>query len=41
MVMDYAGGGLGIIVIDGSFRYGPICDQGKHVAEVLASREPH
>jgi hypothetical protein len=40
LVMDYAGGGLGIIVIDGSARYGAICDQGKKVAEVLLEKEP-
>ncbi len=40
LVMDYAGGGLGIIVIDGSARFGAICDQGKKVAEVLLEKEP-
>ncbi|WP_367135967.1 DUF3558 family protein [Saccharothrix sp. HUAS TT1] len=40
LVMDYAGGGIGIIVIDGSARYGAICDQGKKVAEVLLEKEP-
>ncbi|MEU4742310.1 DUF3558 family protein [Actinosynnema sp. NPDC023658] len=40
LVMDYAGGGLGIIVIDGSARYGAICDQGKKVAETLLAKEP-
>ncbi|MEV0681942.1 DUF3558 family protein [Actinosynnema sp. NPDC050436] len=40
LVMDYAGGGVGIIVIDGSARFGAICDQGKKVAEVLLSKEP-
>ncbi|WP_433264458.1 DUF3558 family protein [Actinosynnema sp. CS-041913] len=40
MVMDYAGGGIGIIVIDGSSRFGAICDQGKKVAEVLKAKEP-
>ncbi|MFE9745433.1 DUF3558 family protein [Saccharothrix saharensis] len=40
LVMDYAGGGLGIIVIDGSARFGAICDQGKKVAEVLLAKEP-
>ncbi|PRY34354.1 DUF3558 family protein [Umezawaea tangerina] len=40
LVLDYAAGGLGIIVIDGSNKYGPICDQGKHLAEVLLSKEP-
>jgi hypothetical protein len=40
LVMDYAGGGLGIIVIDGSTKFGPICDQGKHVAEALLVKEP-
>ncbi|MFD7656587.1 DUF3558 family protein [Actinosynnema sp. NPDC059797] len=40
LVMDYAGGGIGIIVIDGSARFGAICDQGKKVAEVLLANEP-
>ncbi|MFD1151995.1 DUF3558 family protein [Saccharothrix hoggarensis] len=40
LVMDYAGGGIGIIVIDGSARFGAICEQGKKVAEVLISKEP-
>ncbi len=40
LTMDYAGGGIGIIVIDGTFRFGPLCEQGKHIAEVLVSREP-
>ncbi|TWP53472.1 DUF3558 domain-containing protein [Lentzea tibetensis] len=40
LVMDYAGGGLGIIVIDGSDKFGSICDQGKHVAEVMMNKEP-
>lgn len=40
LVMDYAGGGVGIIVIDGSARFGAICDQGKKVAEVLLAKEP-
>ncbi|ATE57012.1 DUF3558 family protein [Actinosynnema pretiosum] len=40
MVMDYAGGGVGIIVIDGSAKYGAICEQGKAVAEKLLAQEP-
>lgn len=40
LVMDYAGGGIGIIVIDGSARFGAICDQGKKVAELLVEKEP-
>ncbi|MEU4803679.1 DUF3558 family protein [Actinosynnema sp. NPDC023587] len=40
LVMDYAGGGVGIIVIDGSARYGGICEQGKKIAEVLLAKEP-
>jgi hypothetical protein len=40
LVLDYAGGGLGIIVIDGSDKFGGICDQGKHLAEVLIAKEP-
>jgi hypothetical protein len=41
LVMDYAGGGIGIIVIDGSARFGAICDQGKKVAEALVAKEPN
>jgi hypothetical protein len=40
LVLDYAGGGLGIIVIDGSDKFGAICDQGKHLAEALIAKEP-
>ena len=40
LVMDYAGGGIGIIVIDGTARFGAICDQGKKVAEALLEKEP-
>ncbi|MCE6997870.1 DUF3558 family protein [Saccharothrix sp. S26] len=40
LVMDYAGGGIGIIVIDGTARFGAICDQGKKVAEALVAKEP-
>ncbi|GAA3879667.1 hypothetical protein GCM10022243_50410 [Saccharothrix violaceirubra] len=40
LAMDYAGGGIGIIVIDGSARFGAICDQGKRVAELLLGKEP-
>ncbi|MGM1064757.1 DUF3558 family protein [Saccharothrix sp. Mg75] len=40
LVMDYAGGGIGIIVIDGTARFGGICDQGRKVAEVLLEKEP-
>jgi hypothetical protein len=40
LVMDYAGGGLGIIVIDGTAKFGAICDQGKHVAELMLAKEP-
>jgi hypothetical protein len=40
LVMDYAGGGIGIIVIDGTARFGAICDQGKKVAEALLAKEP-
>ncbi|MFE2756584.1 DUF3558 family protein [Actinosynnema sp. NPDC059335] len=40
LVMDYAGGGIGIIVIDGSARFGAICDQGKKVAQLLLDKEP-
>ncbi|GLZ30232.1 hypothetical protein Lesp02_24220 [Lentzea sp. NBRC 105346] len=40
LVVDYAGGGLGIIVIDGSNKFGSICEQGKHIAEIMMSKEP-
>ncbi|MDQ2586090.1 DUF3558 family protein [Saccharothrix yanglingensis] len=41
LVMDYAGGGIGIIVIDGTARFGGICDQGRKVAEALLEKEPN
>ncbi|WP_199439247.1 DUF3558 family protein [Umezawaea beigongshangensis] len=40
LVLEYAGGGLGIIAIDGSNKYGGICEQGRKAAEVLLSKEP-
>ncbi|RAS60749.1 hypothetical protein C8D87_111168 [Lentzea atacamensis] len=39
LVVPYEGGGLGIIIIDSSGRFGAVCDQGRKVAEVLIDRE--
>lgn len=39
LVVPYDGGGLGIIVIDSSGRFGTVCDQGRKIAEVLIDRE--
>ena len=39
LVVPYDGGGLGIIVIDSSGKFGTVCDQGRKVAEVLIDRE--
>jgi hypothetical protein len=39
LVVPYAGGGLGIIIIDSSGKFGAVCDQGRKVAEVLIDRE--
>jgi hypothetical protein len=39
LVVPYDGGGLGIIVIDSSGKFGSVCDQGRKVAEVLIDRE--
>ncbi|MFD5827292.1 DUF3558 family protein [Lentzea sp. NPDC060358] len=39
LVVPYEGGGLGIIVIDPSGKFGTVCDQGRKVAEVLIDRE--
>ncbi|KAA2259458.1 DUF3558 domain-containing protein [Solihabitans fulvus] len=40
LTMDYVGGGLGIIIVDGTFRYGTVCEQGKAVAQVMLAKEP-
>jgi hypothetical protein len=39
LVVPYEGGGLGIIVIDSSGKFGSVCDQGRKVAEVMIDRE--
>ncbi|MFD4641131.1 DUF3558 family protein [Lentzea sp. NPDC058436] len=39
VAMPYNGGGLGIIVIDSSGKYGSVCDQARKVAEVMVDRE--
>ncbi|WP_176946703.1 DUF3558 family protein [Lentzea fradiae] len=39
LAVPYEGGGLGIIVIDSSGKFGGVCDQGRKVAEVLIDRE--
>jgi len=39
LVVPYDGGGLGIIIIDSSGKFGTVCDQGRKVAEVLIDRE--
>ncbi|GAB2818584.1 DUF3558 family protein [Lentzea nigeriaca] len=39
LVVPYNGGGLGIIIIDSSGKFGTVCDQGRKVAEVLIDRE--
>ncbi len=39
LVLPYEGGGLGIIIIDSSGKFGTVCDQGRKVAEVLIDRE--
>ncbi|GAA3668310.1 hypothetical protein GCM10022267_63580 [Lentzea roselyniae] len=39
LVVPYEGGGLGIIIIDSSDKFGAVCDQGRKVAEVLIDRE--
>ena len=40
LVVPYGGGGLGIIVIDSTGKFGTVCEQGRKVAEVLLEREP-
>ena len=39
LALPYNGGGLGIIIIDPSGKFGSVCDQGRKVAEVLIDRE--
>lgn len=39
VALPYAGGGLGIIVIDSSGKFGTVCDQARKVAEVMIDRE--
>jgi len=39
LVVPYEGGGLGIIIIDSSGKFGTVCDQGRKIAEVLIDRE--
>ena len=39
LALPYNGGGLGIIIIDSSGKFGSVCDQGRKVAEVLIDRE--
>lgn len=39
LAVPYDGGGLGIIVIDSSGKFGGVCEQGRKVAEVLIDRE--
>ena len=39
VALPYAGGGLGIIVIDSSGKFGTVCDQARKVAEVMVDRE--
>ncbi|MGW4208482.1 DUF3558 family protein [Lentzea sp. NPDC004789] len=39
LVVPYDGGGLGIIIIDSSGKFGTVCDQGRKVAEVMIDRE--
>lgn len=38
--MKYSDGHVGIGVIDGSGLFGPQCEQGKKIAEIILSREP-
>ncbi|WP_439661306.1 DUF3558 family protein [Lentzea sp. HUAS TT2] len=39
LALPYNGGGLGIIVIDSSGKFGDVCAQGRKVAEVMIDRE--
>lgn len=39
LVVPYNGGGLGIIVIDSTGKFGTVCEQGRKVAEVMLERE--
>ncbi len=40
LVAPYDGGGLGIIVIDSTGKFGSVCEQGRKVAETMLSRSP-
>ncbi|MGZ3142760.1 DUF3558 family protein [Lentzea chajnantorensis] len=40
LVAPYDGGGLGIIVIDSTGKFGGVCDQGRKIAEIMLSRSP-
>ncbi|MGI5505084.1 DUF3558 family protein [Lentzea sp. CA-135723] len=39
VALPYNGGGLGIIVIDSTGKFGSVCDQGRKIAEVMIERE--
>jgi hypothetical protein len=39
LALPYEGGGLGIIIIDSTGKFGTVCDQGRKVAEVMIERE--
>ncbi|WP_285646471.1 DUF3558 family protein [Lentzea sp. NBRC 102530] len=39
VALPYNGGGLGIIVIDSTGKFGSVCDQGRKIAEVMIDRE--
>ncbi|MCR3753498.1 DUF3558 domain-containing protein [Lentzea californiensis] len=39
LALPYNGGGLGIIVIDSSGKFGDVCEQGRKIAEVMIDRE--
>ncbi|ANZ38151.1 hypothetical protein BBK82_20885 [Lentzea guizhouensis] len=41
LVAPYDGGGLGIIVIDSTGKFGPVCEQGRKIAETMLSRTPN
>ncbi|KOV78871.1 DUF3558 family protein [Nocardia sp. NRRL S-836] len=40
LAAPYDGGGLGIIVIDPTGKFGGVCEQGRKVAEIMLSRSP-
>ncbi|MET9224963.1 DUF3558 domain-containing protein [Lentzea sp. NPDC003310] len=39
LTLPYNGGGLGIIVIDSTGKFGGVCDQGRKIAELMIERE--